>query len=415
MPFGRIVAGLAALSLCAGVTALVTYDDPRVRLESGSGSGPSSSATRSVRPRTTSVPTTSETPPSTTTTMGTAPAPTSSDPAAPTPSPAPAPTTDVLTIDRPGAWAIRADGSDAIFLGEVGLGGPRGYGGQWGPDSALYGIQADANGRSHLVRTTVSGNENWYDLPPSPPITDEIGPAPRWITDFRIYDHGVALSWMRDDGFAGASIASFDLSRVLIEFDDDRYGHLPVPSTRGDRFAFGDGESITIVDAASTTVAGPYRVSHPNGAWATAWTADDSSLLVTSGVSFCLLDLRTGRCPWNDSTNLQDAQLSPVDTAVLTENLRIGSTSTLSVVRPGAADRVLTDYGGYPVWHPDGARIAFGRSPYRYQRSGSASVHVIGADGSGERLLANTANAVAFPWGWSPDGKWIAVHLGGPA
>jgi TolB protein len=69
-------------------------------------------------------------------------------------------------------------------------------------------------------------------------------------------------------------------------------------------------------------------------------------------------------------------------------------------------------YEAAPAWSPDGSRIAFARSTRGSQFDGTASVHVIGRDGSGERLVldhklyADTAYSLA----WSPDGTSIAFE-----
>jgi TolB protein len=58
-----------------------------------------------------------------------------------------------------------------------------------------------------------------------------------------------------------------------------------------------------------------------------------------------------------------------------------------------------------PIWSPDGKEIAF--TSYRKQRGGS--VYSVGADGVGERSLANSGRPVA----WSPNGNRILVATDG--
>ena len=58
-----------------------------------------------------------------------------------------------------------------------------------------------------------------------------------------------------------------------------------------------------------------------------------------------------------------------------------------------------------PIWSPDGKKIAF--TSYRRQRGGS--VYSVGADGVGERLLANSGGPVA----WSSDGNKLLVATDG--
>ena len=41
----------------------------------------------------------------------------------------------------------------------------------------FYAVEAQG---VFLFPVALDGSRRWYDLPPSPPISDEIGPAPRW-------------------------------------------------------------------------------------------------------------------------------------------------------------------------------------------------------------------------------------------
>jgi TolB protein len=84
----------------------------------------------------------------------------------------------------------------------------------------------------------------------------------------------------------------------------------------------------------------------------------------------------------------------------------------------GTEQRRLTRSGARnvaPAWSPDGRKIAFEHRIGRRQRDecsgcGSASaveVHVMNADGSGERTLAHSGRRNLAP-SWSPDGRRIA-------
>ncbi len=60
-------------------------------------------------------------------------------------------------------------------------------------------------------------------------------------------------------------------------------------------------------------------------------------------------------------------------------------------------------YHGWPVWSPDGRKIAFQR-----QDGQQAGVYVINVDGSGERNL--TGDDWSLSPTWSPDGRKIAFQ-----
>ena len=68
-----------------------------------------------------------------------------------------------------------------------------------------------------------------------------------------------------------------------------------------------------------------------------------------------------------------------------------------AIARPLASDRV--DW--YPVWSPDGGRLAFVS-----ERDGNPEIYVINADGSDQRRLTQSPGFDGFP-AWSPDGSSI--------
>ena len=78
------------------------------------------------------------------------------------------------------------------------------------------------------------------------------------------------------------------------------------------------------------------------------------------------------------------------------------------VLEPAEGDVFQQDV----AWSPDGRWLAFsdysgGRGTYRPDKW---SVYVVGADGSGRRLLVENALYVT----WSPDGRRMAFIAGGP-
>ena len=63
-------------------------------------------------------------------------------------------------------------------------------------------------------------------------------------------------------------------------------------------------------------------------------------------------------------------------------------------------------FGGddnYPVWSPDGKRIAFNST-----RAGAANLYLTAADGSGTVERLTTSDFSQYPGSWSPDGKFLA-------
>ncbi len=64
----------------------------------------------------------------------------------------------------------------------------------------------------------------------------------------------------------------------------------------------------------------------------------------------------------------------------------------------------------YPIWSPDGRRIAYGS-----YRDGKHAIYLKTADGSSsEELLVEGAERYKFPADWSPDGKVLAYQEGRP-
>ncbi len=58
----------------------------------------------------------------------------------------------------------------------------------------------------------------------------------------------------------------------------------------------------------------------------------------------------------------------------------------------------------YPVWSPDGTKIAF-----QSYRDGNAEIYVMNPDGSGQMRLTSNPAVDVMPT-WSPDGRWIAFQ-----
>ena len=74
----------------------------------------------------------------------------------------------------------------------------------------------------------------------------------------------------------------------------------------------------------------------------------------------------------------------------------------------GALVRLTTDpaFEGVPSWSPDGSRVAYVK--FDPSGSGSSEIHVINADGTGDRTVSSRAGASQILPTWSPDGTQIA-------
>ena len=81
----------------------------------------------------------------------------------------------------------------------------------------------------------------------------------------------------------------------------------------------------------------------------------------------------------------------------------------------GSGLRVLAAKGSSPRWSPDGTRIAFYRavdpSEYFQERPCTARMWVIDADGTDERRLEDLADMCDAPPSWSPDGTRLSGSL----
>jgi TolB protein len=60
---------------------------------------------------------------------------------------------------------------------------------------------------------------------------------------------------------------------------------------------------------------------------------------------------------------------------------------------------------GYPAWSPDSLRIVF-----HSDRTGSAEIYVMDADGANVEQLTNSPQTSALAPSWSSDGKRIAFY-----
>jgi TolB protein len=94
--------------------------------------------------------------------------------------------------------------------------------------------------------------------------------------------------------------------------------------------------------------------------------------------------------------------------------------NTIMVMRPdGSGRRVVFDDPAAnalaPVWSPGGDRIAFALGSFFAAGRAGAAAHlaVVGADGTGLRMLTSGDGNYAFP-SWSPDAKRLVARAGAP-
>ena len=95
---------------------------------------------------------------------------------------------------------------------------------------------------------------------------------------------------------------------------------------------------------------------------------------------------------------------------------RLGYELATMSIDPGVLEwNRLTEYRGlkhFPVWSPDGTKIAYLRSPAEYLERGPGylALYVTGANGSEQRLVPRIepGSVGLFPTLWSPDGQRLA-------
>jgi WD40 repeat protein len=96
-------------------------------------------------------------------------------------------------------------------------------------------------------------------------------------------------------------------------------------------------------------------------------------------------------------------KLSPDGGRLLGSRVALGESRIwVTDLRRGSSTQItFSDSSFEAVWSPDGAKVAYRRDP--------GGVFIAGADGSGERQIADGVNRL---WDWSPDGQMLLATVG---
>src|SRR4051812_28777281 len=241
--------------------------------------------------------------------------------------------------------------------------------------------------------------------------------APARAAQLAVADGGVLL--VGDDGRGAVRIAA---PRGLSGGD-------PSWSPDGTRLvvdgvrAMGDPRRTVALYALPARGGVPVRVPGSDGLTDPAWSPDGTTIAAARASSSSQREIvalpAAGGTPRTLTSGSYDADpaWSPDGTRLAFTRVEITGTQAIARVMVAGADgsgaRVLAAYATQPAWSPDGARIAFASTADHNGQtcfedcSDSAEIHVIGADGTGERRLTATTADDGAP-AWSPDGGRIA-------
>ncbi|WP_329129764.1 serine/threonine-protein kinase [Streptomyces sp. NBC_01476] len=195
---------------------------------------------------------------------------------------------------------------------------------------------------------------------------------------------------------------------------------LPQWSPDRTRFAFtrttAGSSAVWVADADGSN---PHEVAPVQGGRAT-WSPDGERLGVvrrTKGVQqFWTVNAADGSALQitHGTAGLDDPSWSPDGTriAVWKDVSGLSQIFLIDLAHPDAAPVQIThgsERARDPMWSPDGRFLVY---TYGKPLSGSqGDIHVVGADGSGDRPLAASGDQEMDP-SWSPDGKWVAYVRG---
>jgi TolB protein len=135
------------------------------------------------------------------------------------------------------------------------------------------------------------------------------------------------------------------------------------------------------------------------------------------GSSVWTIDIASGRqrqlTPWREGLDYAAASFSPDGSTLLAtyeDDLLVSEAQPVALRLDGSAQRRILDDGSYPVYSPDGSKIALVRRIHEYgeEPAEGSDLFVVDADGTDLRRLTRTpGRSELFP-SWDPSGQRLA-------
>ena len=167
-------------------------------------------------------------------------------------------------------------------------------------------------------------------------------------------------------------------------------------------------------DLETLKVTGPF-IPFPERVWSWQYSISENGTLAyvpdPGGSTLVWVDRNGNVKPTGvKAGNYQSVHFSP-DGERLALTVRSDTNTTdiwIYEIARGTLSRLTKKGGAYPVWHPDGSRVAFARDTQSGASHGyGGSLFWIAADGSGEPKQLTTRGAQTS-FSWSPDGNALA-------